>query len=78
MAALIADATLPAFRRQSAQIALLHARLSAARNAGRDLGMVRTRPGAASQRNVLRAGFQVADTVVELVHRRGVPAGEGA
>jgi GNAT superfamily N-acetyltransferase len=73
VAALIADGTLPAFRRQGAQTALLRARLSAARDAGCELAVVHTRPGAASQRNVLRAGFQVAYTVVELIgpRRRG-------
>jgi len=65
VAALIADATLPAYRRQGAQMALLHARLSVAREAGCDLAMVHTRPGAASQRNVLRAGFRVAYTIVD-------------
>jgi len=67
VAALIADATLPAYRRQGAQTALLHARLSAAREAGCSLAMVHTRPGAASQRNVLRAGFSVAYTTVEMI-----------
>jgi GNAT superfamily N-acetyltransferase len=67
VAALIADATLPAYRRQGAQMALLYARLSAAREADCDLAMVHTRPGAASQRNVLRAGFQVAYTVVDVI-----------
>jgi GNAT superfamily N-acetyltransferase len=70
MAALIADATLPAYRRQGAQTALLHARLSAARKAGCDLAMVHTRPGAASQRNVLRAGFAVAYTTVDVIAPR--------
>jgi GNAT superfamily N-acetyltransferase len=66
VAALIADSTLSAFRRQGAQTALLRARLAAARDAGCDLAMVHTRPGADSQRNVLRAGFQVAYTVADL------------
>jgi GNAT superfamily N-acetyltransferase len=71
VAAMIADATLPAFRRQGAQTALLRARLSAAQDAGCDLAMVHTRPGADSQRNVLRAGFQVTYTAAELVGPRG-------
>jgi GNAT superfamily N-acetyltransferase len=66
VAALIADATLPAFRRQGAHTALLRARLSAARESGCNLAMVHTRPGADSQRNILRAGFQVSYTVAEL------------
>ncbi len=66
VAALIADATLPAFRRQGVHTALLRARLSAAAEAGCDLAMVHTRPRAASQRNVLRAGFRVAYTTAGL------------
>jgi GNAT superfamily N-acetyltransferase len=75
VAALIADNTLPAFRRQGAQTALLGARLAAARQAGCDVAMVHTRPGADSQRNVLRAGFYVAYTVAELTGPRHSPAG---
>ncbi len=77
VAALIADATLPAFRRQGAQTALLRARLSVARDAGCDLAMVHTRPGADSQRNILRAGFQVAYTVAELIGPRQKADGTG-
>jgi hypothetical protein len=66
VAALIADATLSAYRRQGAHTALLSARLSDSRRSGCDLAMVHTRPGADSQRNILRAGFQVAYTVAEL------------
>jgi len=64
MAALMAAETLPEFRRQGVQTALLRVRLAAAVEAGCDVAMVHTRPGVASQRNVLRAGFQVAYTVV--------------
>ena len=71
MAALMAAETLPAFRRQGVQTALLRARLAAAVEAGCDVAMVHTRPGAASQRNVLRAGFQVAYTVVEMARHDG-------
>jgi len=71
MAALMAAETLPAFRRQGVQTALLRARLAAAVEAGCDVAMVHTRPGAASQRNVLRAGFQVVYTVVEMVQHNG-------
>lgn len=70
VAALIADATLPAYRRQGAQTALLYARLSAAREAACDLAIVHTRPGVASQRNVLRAGFDVAYTIVDVIAPR--------
>jgi len=67
VAALMADETRPAFRRQGVHTALIRARLAAAARAGCDLAMVHTRPGAASARNVLRAGFQLAYTAVELV-----------
>lgn len=77
VAAVIADGTLPAFRRQGAQTALLGARLAAARESGCDVAMVHTRPGADSQRNVLRAGFQVAYTVAELTGPRHGIVDEG-
>lgn len=63
VAALMAAGTLPAYRNRGIHTALLHARLDAAAKAGCDLAMVHTRPGAASQRNVLRAGFQLVYTV---------------
>ena len=63
VAALMAAGTLPAFRNQGIHTALLRARLLAAVEAGCDLAMVHTRPGAVSQRNVLRAGFQLVYTV---------------
>jgi GNAT superfamily N-acetyltransferase len=64
VAGLMAASTLPAFRRQGVHAALLRARLAAAVAAGCDLAMVHTRPGAPSQRNVLRAGFPLMYTVV--------------
>jgi GNAT superfamily N-acetyltransferase len=67
VAALMAAETLPAFRSQGIHTALLRARLVAAHKAGCDLAMVHTRPGAASQRNVLRAGFQLVYTVDTMV-----------
>ena len=67
LAALMAAETLPAFRNQGVQTALLRARLAAAAAAGCDLALVHTRPGAASQRNVQRAGFQLVYTTAELV-----------
>ena len=63
VAALMAAGTQPAFRNQGIHTALLRARLMAAVEAGCDLAMVHTRPGAVSQRNVLRAGFQLVYTV---------------
>jgi GNAT superfamily N-acetyltransferase len=59
--------TLPAFRSRGIHTALVHARLAAAREAGCDLAMVHTRPGAVSQRNILRAGFQLAYTLGTLL-----------
>ncbi len=64
VAALMAAETLPAFRHQGLHTALLHARLAAAVEAGCDLAMVHTRPNAASQGNILRAGFQLVYTSV--------------
>ena len=66
VAALIAAKTLPAFRHRGLHTALLHARLAAAFQAGNDLALVHTQPGAESQRNVLRAGFQLAYTNVDM------------
>jgi GNAT superfamily N-acetyltransferase len=63
VAALMAAGTLPAYRTRGIHTALLRARLAAAAAAGCDLAMVHTRPGAVSQRNVLRAGFQLVYTV---------------
>jgi GNAT superfamily N-acetyltransferase len=67
VAALMAAGTEPAFRNQGIHTALLRARLAAAVEAGCDLAMVHTRPGAVSQRNVLRAGFQLMYTVDMMV-----------
>jgi GNAT superfamily N-acetyltransferase len=67
VAALMAAGTLPAYRNRGIHTALLHARLVAATEAGCDLAMVHTRPGAGSQRNVLRAGFQLVYTVNTMV-----------
>jgi GNAT superfamily N-acetyltransferase len=67
VAALMAAGTLPEFRNQGIHTALLQARLAAAVEADCDLAMVQTRPGASSQSNVLRAGFQLIYTVNTLV-----------
>ena len=67
VAALMAAGTQPAFRKQGIHMAVLRARLGAAVEAGCDLAMVHTRPGAGSQRNVLRAGFQLVYTVDVMV-----------
>jgi len=75
VAALMAAGTLPAYRKRGIHIALLRARLAAAAEAGCDLAMVHTRPGAASQRNVLRAGFQLVYTVNTMVPLESNPEG---
>jgi GNAT superfamily N-acetyltransferase len=65
-AGLFSGSTLPAARGRGAQTALLHARLRAAREAGCDLAIIKTTPGTTSQRNVQRAGFQLAYTKVTM------------
>jgi GNAT superfamily N-acetyltransferase len=52
-------ATLPAFRRQGVQGALLRARLADAAAAGCELAVVTTAPGSKSQQNVQRHGFSL-------------------
>lgn len=66
VAALMAASTLPAFRRRGLHTALLHARLAAAAAAGCDFALMHAEAGAASQRNALRAGFQLAYTAAIL------------
>ncbi|RPI84095.1 MAG: GNAT family N-acetyltransferase [Chloroflexi bacterium] len=65
-ASLMAAATLPEYRSQGIQTALLRARLGAAVEAGCDLAMVHTTPGSDSQRNVLRTGFHLAYTLARM------------
>jgi GNAT superfamily N-acetyltransferase len=62
VAAFFSGSTLAGARGRGAQTALLHARLRAAREAGCELALIKTMPGNASQRNVQRAGFQLAYT----------------
>lgn len=62
IAAFFSGSTMPAARGRGAQTALLHARLRAAREALCDIALIKTSPGNASQRNVQRAGFQLAYT----------------
>jgi GNAT superfamily N-acetyltransferase len=55
--------TIPAWRRQGVQRALLEARFRYAREAaGCDLAMMCTAPGSSSQRNAERQGFRIAYT----------------
>lgn len=63
VAALMASETLSGYRNQGIHTALLHARLAAGARAGCELAMIHTRPATASQRNVLRAGFQLVYNV---------------
>jgi GNAT superfamily N-acetyltransferase len=54
--------TLPRFRRRGVQRALIEARLALGPALGCDLAVVLTEPGSNSQRNLLRAGFNLAYT----------------
>jgi hypothetical protein len=77
--ALLAGAcTIPEARRQGAQLALLHARLTFAASLGVDLAMVVTAPGSASHRNAERQGFRPVYTRAkwQLASRRS-PATSG-
>ena len=61
--ALLAGAsTIPAARRQGAQLALLEERLRYAATQGCTVGMIVTQPGSGSQRNAERHGFRIAYT----------------
>jgi len=62
---LFGASTLPAFRNQGVQTALLHARLSRAAEAGCDLAVSLAQPGGASQRNITRQDFRVLYTRVK-------------
>jgi GNAT superfamily N-acetyltransferase len=59
LALICGDGTLPEFRSQGVQAALLRARLDRARRVGCDLAVICTQPGSSSQRNAERQGFQV-------------------
>jgi GNAT superfamily N-acetyltransferase len=64
--ALLAGAsTIPAGRRQGAQLALLASRLRYAAEHGCELAMMCTQPGSASQRNAERQGFRIAYTRIK-------------
>jgi GNAT superfamily N-acetyltransferase len=64
--ALLAGAsTVPAARRQGAQLALLDARLRYAAVHGCDIAMMGAQPGSDSQRNAERQGFRIAYTRVK-------------
>ncbi len=61
------DATLPEYRRQGVQTALLAERMKIAARAGCRLAVADARPGSESQRNMERLGFTVAYTRVEMI-----------
>src|SRR5262245_54122648 len=64
--ALLAGAsTIPEWRRQGAQLALLESRLRFAAEKGCDIAMMCALPGSASQRNAERQGFRVAYTRIK-------------
>jgi GNAT superfamily N-acetyltransferase len=65
VAGLFGASTLPAFRNQGVQTALLDTRLARASEAGCDLAVCLAKPGSASQRNVVRRGFEVLYTRVK-------------
>jgi len=70
VAQLCGAATLPPFRRQGLQTALLHARLHDAAAAGCDIAVVTTEPGSKSQQNAQRAGFDLIYARAILVKER--------
>ena len=64
--ALLAGAsTIPAGRKQGAQLALLGSRLCYAAEKGCDIAMMCAQPGSASQRNAERQGFRIAYTRIK-------------
>ena len=67
LVALAGAGTLPEFRNQGLQTALLRHRMRAAAEAGCELGVIVTQAGTASQRNAERLGFAVAYTKATLV-----------
>ena len=69
LAHLYIASTLPAYRGRGIQLALLHARLAAARNAGCTLASVTARPANTSARNTERAGFSLAYTKTTFAKR---------
>ena len=64
---LFGASTLPNFRKRGVQTALLGSRISWAVGRGCDLAVSITAPASISQRNIERAGFQVAYTRTKLI-----------
>ncbi len=56
--------TLPEYRRRGLQAALIAMRLAHARDAGCGIGVIHTRPGIATERNIRRLGAELAYTKV--------------
>jgi GNAT superfamily N-acetyltransferase len=67
IAALFGTATLPEFREQGVQTALINRRLGEAAQRGCEYAVVSTLPGSGSQRNMERRGFRVAYTKIVMV-----------
>ena len=65
VAVLAGACTVPKWRKQGAQLALLEFRLRFAAEHGCNIAMVVTQPGSASQRNAERQGFHVAYTRIK-------------
>jgi GNAT superfamily N-acetyltransferase len=70
LAHLYIASTLPAYRGRGIQLALLRARLTAARDAGCRLAGVTARPANTSARNTERAGFSLAYTKSTFIKTR--------
>jgi hypothetical protein len=66
LASFNSDTTLPRFRGNGVQTAILRKRLFIAAAAGCDLAVIESEPGSPSQRNMERLGFRVAFTNVTL------------
>lgn len=65
VAVLAGASTIPAARRQGAQLALLESRLRYAAEHGCNIAMMGALPGGASQRNAERHGFRIAYTRIK-------------
>jgi len=64
---LLADSTLPDYRRRGVQQALQRHRLGLGLEAGCEVAFTEARPGSSSQRNMERLGFRVLYTRVDVV-----------
>jgi len=66
VASLFGTSVLPRYRRRGIQRALILRRLERCREEGLDLAVIRSKPGAATDRNAMRLGFALAYTRVVL------------